>query len=293
MKIYVFLCAALLILFCAEIDVNPDKRGWHIELKRLAANISSTTIYNQEYYEDFSDSRLKGNSQTTIQGFFDLGVNYYAPRYVVFNNASGDYGKNIYKPKNEPRFENKTLDRIILSTDYTHRIWYVPTFAGGFEIGPSARILYQTQFEPAIGFDRRQIVRFSGGFKLFDGVYIKDLHLNAFSENDFAKTSQYQSFGWESGIKFEYKFSKDTKLYYYTNYRKYVFNADNTPYNPKHQLEIEVRFDSNLHDRLSVAPFVKYYALQGENIPRTGINVYIGIAFAFGHTFLDATKKPI
>ena len=154
--------------FGADIDINPDKRGWHIELKRIAANLSSTSIRRQEYYTEFSDSRIKGDSQMIVQAFFDLGIDFYAPRYVVFNAINADYGRTILYPQNMPRIDNTTIDRIILSSDYTHRIWYIPSFAGGFEIGPYLKFNYQTEFAPPSGFDRKQIVRFNGGMKFFD-----------------------------------------------------------------------------------------------------------------------------
>ena len=72
----------------AGIDVNPDKRGWHIELKRLSTNLSSTTIQGQDEYVKFSDSRIKGDSQLIAQGYFDLGLDFYAPRYVVWTHHS-------------------------------------------------------------------------------------------------------------------------------------------------------------------------------------------------------------
>ena len=178
--IVLYMLCAMPYAFGAGIDVNPDKRGWHIELKRISTNLSSTTISGQDEYVKFSDSRIKGDSQLIAQGHFDLGLDFYAPRYVVFNSTLAEYGRTILVRENE-KISNTTLDRILISTDYTHRIWYIPTFAGGFEIGPSIKANYQTGFE-----NKRQITRLNAGIKLFDGVYIKDLHLNAFSEKDFA-----------------------------------------------------------------------------------------------------------
>lgn len=284
-KILCLCIFCVMSLYGVGIDVNPDKRGWHIELKRIAANVSSTSIQGQTEYESFSDSRISGDSQLIGQGYFDLGVDFYAPRYVIFNSALAEYGRTILVRGNE-RINNTTLDRILISTDYTHRIWYVPTFVGGFEVGPFLKANYQSGFE-----DRRQIVRLNAGAKLFDGVYLKDLHINIFTEEDFAKSTASKNYGWESGIKIEYKFSKDSKFYYYTNLRHYLHSSAPESYNPLYQLEIEARVDTKLYKKLAIAPFVKYYALQGRYIDEIGSNLFIGFSLSFGYTFLYATKR--
>lgn len=286
---------SMMICVCAlgaDIDINPDRRNWHIELKRIAANFSSTSIRNQEPYEGFSDSRITGDSQLMLQGFFDLGIDFYAPRYVIFNSIDADYGRTIIYPKNEPKISNRTSDRIILSSDYTHRIWYIPRFIGGFEIGPFIKLNYQTEFDPPAEHDRRQIVRGNGGIKFFDGLYLKDLHLNIFGEKDFAITTASESLGWEGGIKIEYALNKYSKIYYYTNFRHYIHNSAPATYNPLYQLEIELRVDSKFYKKTALAPFVKYYALQGRDIKQTGSSLLLGFSFSLGYTFIDATKKP-
>ncbi len=284
---------SLLFILCfgsymhgAEIDINPDKRGWHIELKRIATNISSTSIQGQDNYVDFSDSRIKGDSQLIVQGFFDLNIDFYAPRYVIFNSGLAEYGRTILVRDSE-RINNTTLDRILLSTDYTHRIWYIPSVVGGFEIGPFIRANYQSGFE-----NIRHITRLNVGAKLFDGVYIKDLHINIFSEKDFAKETESDSYGWESGIKIEHKFNTNSRFYYYTNLRYYTHSSAPVSYNPLYQLEIEMRVDTKLYKKVNIAPFIKYYALQGRHIKQTGSNLFVGFSLSFGHVFIDATKRP-
>lgn len=75
-KILCLCIFCVMSLYGVGIDVNPDKRGWHIELKRIAANVSSTSIQGQTEYESFSDSRISGDSQLIGQGYFDLGVDF-------------------------------------------------------------------------------------------------------------------------------------------------------------------------------------------------------------------------
>lgn len=282
-----FLALSATLGYSAGIDVNPDRRGWHIELRRISSNISSTSIKNQNAYADFSDSRIKSNSQFIMLGAFNMGFDFYAPRYVVFNTITADYGRTIITPENKKRVDNTSIDRILVSTDYTHRIWYIPNFAGGFEVGPYIKLNYQTGFD-----NPQQILRFNSGMKLFDGVYLKDFHLNAFGEKDFVLATNSENFGWESGLTLEYTFGEQSKFYFFTNFRHYLYSSAPQNYNPLYQIEAEVRLDSKLYKKLSIAPFVKYYALQGRHIPETGSNLFMGFSLAFGYTFLDATKNP-
>lgn len=283
----------ILCIFCifnmqslsAEIDTNPDKRGFHIELRRIATNLSSISIRGQDEYVDFSDSRIKGDSQFILQGAFDMGIDYYAARYVIFNAATADYGRTtLLRP--QERINNTTIDRIILSTDYTHRIWYIPTFAGGFEIGPYARASFQTGFE-----NPRKITRVNAGIKLFDGTYIKDLYLNGFVEKDFASLTQADNYGWELGLRFEYKFHDKSRFYSLTNFRHYLNSTAQPSFNPLYQLELEVRVDSKIYEKFALAPFIKFYALQGRYMPSLGSNLVVGFSMSFGHIFLDATRR--
>ncbi len=282
--LYIFMCFTL-TLYGAEIDTNPDKRGWHIELRRIATNISSTSIEGQDKYASFADSRISGDSQLLTQAYFDLGYDFYAPRHVVFNSILAEYGRTTLARGNE-RITNTTLDRILISTDYTHRIWYIPSFAGGFEIGPFLQATYQSGFE-----NRRQITRLNAGIKLFDGIYLKDFHINIFNEKDFARSTESENYGWESGIKIEYKINKDSKFYYYTNLRHYLHSSAPDTYNPLYQLEMEMRVDTKLYRNLSIAPFIKYYLLQGRYIQEQGSNLFVGFSLSFGYVFVDGTKR--
>lgn len=278
---FFYTCNAL----AAGIDANPDKRGWHIELKRFSADFSSTSIQGQKEYEEFSDSRISGDSQLIAQGNFNFGLDFYAPRYVVFNSIFAEYGRTILMRDNE-RITNTMVDRIILSTDYTHRIWYVPSFVGGFEVGPFGKASYQSGFE-----NKQKITRLSAGAKLFDGIYLKDFSVSGFAEENFTENISAASYGWEGRIDMEYKINEDSKFSYYTNLRHYLYSSTPDTYNPLYQLEVEIRLDTKLYNKLAIAPFVKYYALQGRHISKLGSNLFIGFSLSLKHTFVDATKR--
>ena len=58
----------ILCLFAGNLYAQDNKRGWQVELKKIALDITSTEVKNAEDYQDFSDARLNGDSQSTIRG---------------------------------------------------------------------------------------------------------------------------------------------------------------------------------------------------------------------------------
>lgn len=269
----------------SRVGFNPNKNGWEVDLYRLAINSSVTQINNQQYYTNFPDARLKGTSQLFVEGFLDFWVNYYRPKFVFFNNLNSEYGKLIYKPLNMPSYMNKTIDTILLSSDFTYRLFRIKHIG---EVGPFLQIAYQTEFEPAEGMKRRHIAREIAGLKIFNGKFVRDIHFAGFNENDLAGESKYHAAGYQAVAKLHFDINKSTRFYIYSNYRRYLYNALDNAYRPYTQLEVEARLDTELWGRLSMAPFVKYYEILGENLVRKGTNLFAGISIAFGHTFVEA-----
>ncbi|RDU55080.1 hypothetical protein CQA49_00955 [Helicobacter sp. MIT 00-7814] len=294
-------CAIFALIFlipktCALADddaiFKEQKVGWQIDLKRISINFSSTTLRNQDIYSIAADTRLQGDSQIVAQGYLNLNMDYYTPNFVIFNSLLAEYGRTIIFPKNAPSVDNKTLDRILLSSDYTQRLWEFDSFLGFsswyFELGPYSKLAYQTEFVASSTLGRRQIVRANIGVKLFSGLVLKDFALTLFGEKDFNPNIQAQSLGMELGMVYEKKFKNSGKLYYMLNARDYIFSTTSSAYDPKYSLEFELRYDLSLYKNLNIAPFMKVYALQGKYFDRSGSNVMLGMVFSFGKILREA-----
>ncbi|PAF52070.1 hypothetical protein [Helicobacter sp. 13S00477-4] len=274
-----------------DLDIDTTKRGWHLELKRISLNFSSTSLKNQNIYKDFSNSRIRGNSQIVGQTFGEFDANYYAKRFVIFNSLLTEYGRNIISPETGPRIDNKTLDRILLSTDYTQRIWDFENMLGGFELGPYIQLSYRTEFTPQPGLNRIKILRFSSGFKIFEGNYIKNLYLSLFGEEDFTYQRPVESLGIQTGIDVKQKIQDNVNVSYHFSFRDYLINDYKPSHNPQYELELDIRMDTNLYKNLSIAPFITFYMLKGRFFKEVGTNVFIGVSISYNQIFMNASQK--
>lgn len=288
---WIFPFLILINAFGKDLDIDLTKNGWQLELKRISLNFSSTSLKNQNLYKNFSNSRIRGNSQIVAQTFGEFDANYYAKKFVVFNSLLTEYGRNVINPEKGPKIDNKTLDRILLSTDYTQRIWKFEKALGGFELGPYAQLSYRTEFTPQPGLDRIKILRFSTGFKIFEGNYIKNLYLNLFGEEDFTYSRPVESFGIQTGFDIQQKIRDNVNFNYHLNFRDYILNNYQPSHNPQYELELDIRMDTNLYKNFSIAPFFTFYMLKGRYFKEVGTNLFIGVSISYNQVFIDASKK--
>lgn len=282
--------APLLPFIQAKADVNQDKVGWEIDLNRIALNFTQSSLTNQKLYTSFSDSNLKGNSQLALQFFFTLNSNYYAPRFVVFNTAYAEYAFTEITQTNKSVVTNKTLDKLLFSTDYTQRMWDFDWGFEVFEVGPYLRASYQTEFNPTPSVGRRHIINYMLGAKLFDGRYVKNLYFDFFGEHDFNLPTKLNGVGMEVGVSLEYKLNAHVKWSYTMNFKKYIFNAKDSKISPDYQLLLETRIDAKLFKSLSISPLVRYYMLKANDIELPASNFMVGVSLNFGKIVLPAQQ---
>lgn len=269
-----------------DLKIDKDKSGWDVAFDYISLDFSSTSITNQKDYKGFENSRLNANSQIIAEGAISFHTNYYAKNFVVFNTIFGEYGRNIIFLPNKEKIDNTTQDRIIFSTDYTQKIWNFDNFMGGVNMGPYVQLSYQTQFVKIE--NRTQIVRFGGGFKIFDGEYFKNLYISLFSEQDFTYPKPIQRLGANMGIKLQYAFNDNTKLVNQINYKHYFFDNYDSKYNPEFEVELDIRVETAIFKHFSIAPFLNLYILKGQNINKPASNFMIGVSLSYGQTFVDS-----
>ena len=274
-----------------DLKIEKDKNGWDIAFDYISLDFTSTSITNQKDYKGFGNSRLKGNSQIVAEGAIFFHTNYYAKNFVVFNTIFGEYGRNIISPINDEKIDNTTRDRIILSTDYTQKVWSFDNFMGGVDMGPYVQLSYQTQFVKIE--NRTQIARFGGGFKIFDGEYFKNLYISLFGEQDFTHTKPVQRLGANMGMKLQYAFNDNAKLVNQINYKHYFLDNYDGKYNPEFEVELDIRVETAIFKHFSVAPFLNLYVLKGQNIDKPASNLMVGVSLSYGQTFVDSKVPKI
>lgn len=282
-----------------NLDVDMDRAGWRVELSRISINFNTTQIDNEERYESFANSRLSGSSQLVIQAYGKLLADYYASRFVFFNSLLAEYGQTIIFATNDsPRVSNKTIDRILLTTGYTHRIWKLENIRGGEklggEIGPFVSLSLQSEFTPSPNLPyRKKYLRLSVGARLFDSKYIQNLHLNLFGEDDFSDINhQIQSMGLESGIQLKHSLRDGVDFAGGLYYRQYLLSNYPRERDPSFEVELNLRLDTVIFKNLTISPFLSLYLLKGRYIPQAGTNIFVGVSLGYGKVFKD-NKLPI
>ena len=280
----VFLTLAL-FLAAGLLHAQDSKRGWQIELKKLAFDVTSTEVKNANVYQDFSEARLTSDSQSAVRGLFDMISDYHAQHYLWTNELLMDYGRTKVRPVNGEKITNENADTILLTTGYTQRLWKVDDILGGFEVGPFANLGYETEFTKPDHSPRKKILRGTAGIKLFEGEYIKSLFAAVVGERDYTYNPAASKLAWEAGFKVEQPVREGVTAKYSALYRKYVSTSEKRATDLNYEFEADARLDVQLYKNLYLAPFVSYYTAKGKYVAKRGENVYVGVSLSFSHLF--------
>ena len=278
----------LLVLSAAVVFAQDGKQGWHVELKKLAFDLTSTEVKNAQDYQGFSDARLTSDSQTSVRGSWDSVADYHAEHFLWTNELTMDYGRTQIRPVNGARLTNENADKILLTTGYTQRMWHVDDFLGGFEAGPFANIGYETEFTKPDNAPRTRILRGTAGAKLFEGKYLKSLYAAVVGERDFTYRPYASKLAWETGVKLELPVREGVIFKWDAMFRDYLSTTQKHPTDLDWEFETNARLDVQVYKNLFVAPFISYYTAQGKYIGPRGENVYVGVSFSFSLIFHEA-----
>ena len=286
------LFVVLLGLAANSFAAENDRRGWQLDLKRLALNLTSTNVHHAQDYNGFADARLTANNQTTLQGALDFRADYFGQHYLWSNGLLAEYGKSTIEKTDGTRLTTESVDRIIADTAYTLRLWNVEHFLGGFEAGPYVLAAYETEFNSTGNAPLKKILRGEGGAKLFEGKYIKALYLSALFEEDFTYPKHSTKLGWTAGFDIELPIREGVKAMFKGIWRDYLHESvKQIDSDLDYSLELDARMEVLVWNNFSVAPFINYFTAQAKygGRPR-GQNLYVGVAFSFSKLFKEA--KP-
>ncbi len=286
------LSVALLSLAVTSFATENDRRGWQLDLKRLALNLTSTNVHHAADYADFSDARLTADNQTTVQGALDFRADYFGKHYLWSNGVLAEYGKSTIEPADGgDKVTTESADRIIFDTAYTLRLWNIQNFMGGFEAGPYILAAYETEFNRTGDARLKKIVRGEGGAKLFEGKYLKSLYAAGLFEEDFTYPERSTKLGWTAGFDVELPIREGVKAMFKGIWRDYLHESKEQPTDLDYSLELDARMEVLVWNNFSVAPFINYFTAQAKHggLPR-GQNLYVGVAFSFSKLFKEAKK---
>ena len=290
-----FFAVLVCFLFATVVLAEGTKNGWELNLQQLSLNLTSTEVHNSA--PEFSQTRLKADSQTSIQGKLDFFANYFASKLFWSNGLKAEYGKTYVRPIDKEETITENANKILLTTDLTYRLWKIENFLGGFEAGPFANIGYETEFdatEVEIGGVKkrhlRQIIRAKAGAKLFEGKYLKELYIAAVGESDFTYSPTSDKFACEAGFKAETDIRDGVKFIAWSYYRNYLSQSKEYTSDLEYEVEAELRLDVKLWNNLAVAPFVNYYSASAKRFNCVAENWYTGISLSYSTFFVKAKE---
>ncbi len=276
---------------CAlSVSAAGVKRGWEAELSKLAFDFNSTNVANAQDYQDFSNARLSADSQTAVRGSLNAAANYHAKYYLWSNTLLLDYGRTKIRPVDDETIVNENADQILFTTGYTQRLWNIPHFLGGFELGPFANLGYETEFTKPEDAPRRRIVRATAGVKLFEGKYLKDFFAAVVGERDYTYSPTSNKLAWEVGVKLEHPVREGVQAKYAMMFRDYLSETEQNVTDLDYEFSADARLEVQLYKNLYLAPFISYYTAQAKYFGPRGENVYVGVSLSFSHIFKKADE---
>ncbi|MBR3631641.1 MAG: hypothetical protein IKN49_01020 [Elusimicrobiaceae bacterium] len=284
------LILALITLFPLVGQAEEIKRGWELNLKRLAFELSSTDVKHGREYKDFPNAKLTADSGHIVKGDLDLEGNYFAQHFVWGNQLLVEYGKTTFKSYDGEETESENADTILLTSSYTQRAWRTENFLGGFEAGPYGALAYETEVNAQGDSHLKQVVRASAGIKIFEGTYIKDFHLAGFAEEDFTYRPASEKYGWEIGIEINQPVREGVTAVYKGLFRDYLYASHKRPTDLDYEVMAEARLDVEVWKELVIAPIIQYYTAQGSYVAKRGENLFVGVSLSFSHLFIKADE---
>lgn len=252
-------------------------------LKRLALEYNQNSVSNKDEDDDYPGT-FNSDEQENITFLFDGNIEYATNTMVWLNSLFMEYGKSKTTENGETT-DSENADKILLTTDYTHKVWKLEEGI----IGPFVSLGYQTEFTTFEGADgddyRTQILRAKAGMKLYEGKHFKELYAALVEEADFTYGSAIMKTGAEVGYQFEYELREGVKFVsdgYYRRFFEYD-KYERTDY--EYEAETNNRIDVAIVNGFSFAPFVDYRNAKTRGANKSRADTTVGIALGYNTSY--------
>lgn len=247
-------------------------------MRRLGLELSTTEVSNPEEYENSPVSALSADSQTVIKGILDFVLEYDHEKMRWDNSVFLNYGKTKLKPHNEVAETTENEDKILLTSDYTYKLFKVRNL----DLGPFASIAYQTEFTRNEDAPRMKVFRGKAGAKLLSGKIIKELYVAGVGEYDITYSDEKTTkFALETGWRLEYDMREGVKVSTDGYFRKYLAYSQYVGTDLKYDLSLTARMDVNVTTNLTFGPYLSYRQAQSREAGKKGSNLMLGLSLAY------------
>lgn len=265
----------------AEAFAPPPSGTLKANLRRLGLELSSTDVKNAREYQNSPVSQFNADSQTVIKGVFDGALEYDRYNLQWVNSLFMEYGKTKLKPADGENTTNENADQILLTTEYTHKLWA----RKNIDFGPFASVGYQTEFTDNQDAPRTKILRGKAGVKVFNGTVLKDLYIAGVYEYDMTYSDHVSKSAGEVGWRADYTLREGIQFTTDGYYRKYFSFSSYIPEDLKYDLKATARMDVNLTGNITFGPYISYRRGQSRASDSSASNTMIGVSLTYKDLF--------
>lgn len=249
--------------------------------RRIGLELSSTDVSHAKEYENSPVSELSSDSQTVVKGIFDFALEYNQDNLRWNNSLFMEYAKTKLKPADGPSSENEDADKILLSSEYAHKMWRV----SDLDLGPMLNAEYQTEFTKNNDAPRQKILRGKAGIMLFNGEIIKDLYIAGVGEYDMTYSQNVSKTAGEIGWRLEYDLREGVKLSTNGYYRDYFSYSNYIGTDLKYDLNVKARMDVAVWGNFALGPYISYRQAKSREASVSGSNFQVGLSFSYNNLF--------
>lgn len=276
---------AVLVPLVAVAEESPNETKFNLNVRRIGLDWTKTIVKDEAEYQNSTVSALTASDQETINGVFDVALEYGFDRFKWDNSLFMEYGKQTIKPYNDKSVTDESADKILLSSDMAYACWDFDSF----KLGPIVRAQYETEFK---GDPHRNILRPNAGFALFDHDIIKTLYAVGVYEYDFTYSdAKVSKSAYETGWRIEYDIREGVRFTSDGYYRKYLAYSRYVGEDLSYDFLAVARLDTNVWGDLTMGPYVKYRRAHSRQAHDSGSNTSIGVSFSYIHNFDLMNKK--
>lgn len=270
-------------VWAEEVEVSEPENPvqWKANFKRVALELSNTSVSNAKEYADSPNAKLSADSESMIKGVFDFALERETNGGMWSNKLLMEYGETRVKPVDGQTNTTENADKILLTTEYNDKIWkYMEA-----DVGPFASLGYQTEFTANQDAPRTKTFRGMGGLKLFNGKYVKELYGAAVQEWDLTYSDDIKKTAYEIGLKAEYPLREGVKFQLDTYFRDYVYFSRYESTDFDYEFNVTGRMDVVMVDCVSLAPYMTYFEAKARSAEKKGSNFLVGISLAYSNLF--------
>lgn len=282
-KKFLPLLGCILFAFSAQAEETAGDAAvkWRANLRRAALDISSTSVGNAEEYQDSPNSKLSADGEEVLKGVFDFVLERETDNSRWDNGIYAEYGKTTLKPVEGEKTKTENADKILISTDYTEKVWKWQEA----DVGPFASLGYQTEFTKSDDAPLTKVFRGKTGLKALNGTFFDEIYAALVEDWDMTYGEDIQKTAGEVGGRWKYHLRDgvDFKLDGY--YRHYFIYSQYEATDFEYELNFSGRMDVELKDNFKLAPFVQYFRAKARGADKEGDNLLIGISVGYSNVF--------